>query len=132
MTEVAPPQLFHLGKDSAYFPGQWLSAGGVMKKVGIPTAAQHRFLGECTDTGVKQGQGIEVVPGSHVYNGQYQNGARSGLGTYVVLRVEHTERQSCRMDQASKGHNQNFRWFVFVVSLLFSVLNHHGHEEQQN
>lgn len=102
--EIEPPKVFSLGKDSTYFPGQWLCVNAQMKNVGLPTSANHRFFGECKEDGVRHGPGIEIVPGSHKYMGTYENGVRSGLG--VLMTNDSSVYRGCFSEGQFSGHGK--------------------------
>ncbi len=57
------PELFIVPKDAEErLLGRWVIADGQPRKVGRPTSAGHRFSGQCTVDGARQGPGVEVYP----------------------------------------------------------------------
>lgn len=63
------------------FSGQWVTENGATKKLGRPTTRGHRFKGEATSEGAREGEGIELFPNGNRYVGSFADDHREGAGT---------------------------------------------------
>ena len=77
----ADDTFIHRGVDG--WVGGWCTqtADGTTTKHARPSSRGHRFAGEATAEGLREGVGLEVFPNGNRYTGSFAADARAGQGT---------------------------------------------------